>query len=203
MAKENSNGQAVIVIPKFISRIRNAGKLLQKKKKIIFAVLFILFILYLYNLGRSKNNNPVQAKSVSVEVAKSYEMTALTNQGKTASNKVRLSISSAEKTNQVLVKDQTFTATNKKLFLILNLELKNDATYPVNIMPGDLVRLTFGNSDENKFAPDLHNNLVLVAAISTKTDRVGFVIPQEEKNFKLYVGELEGKKEEIQVIFPS
>jgi hypothetical protein len=101
------------------------------------------------------------------------------------------------------VKDQTFTAKNNKTFLIINLELRNDEASVQNIIPGDLVRLAIAGSDDTRFAPDLHNSLVGIAAISTKSDRVGFVIPQEAKNFKLYVGELEGKKEEVKVDFPS
>ena len=114
-----------------------------------------------------------------------------------------MKIDRIEKTNQVFVSDKTVTAKNNKKFLIVQLELKNDATQTTNLLPGDLIRLTIGGDEDNKFAPDLHNNLVPIAAISTKIDRVGFVIPEMAREFKLYVGEIEGKKEAISVNFPS
>jgi len=85
----------------------------------------------------------------------------------------------------------------------VNLELTNESTQPLNLLPGDLIRLTIGDNKETKYAPDLHNNLVPVAAISTRVDRVGFVIAENEKNFTLSVGEIDGKKEEVGVGFPS
>jgi hypothetical protein len=112
-------------------------------------------------------------------------------------------VATAEKTNKVLVNDKSFTATNNKMFLIVNLELKNEATLAYNILPGDLVRLAYSGNDDDKFAPDLHNNLILVSAISTKLDRVGFVVPEEVNDFKLFVGEIEGKKETVEMHFPA
>ncbi|MBI2617196.1 hypothetical protein HYW55_03630 [Candidatus Gottesmanbacteria bacterium] len=178
--------------------------ILSSKKRIVIA----LIVLFVIGIGgarfiSSRVGQTASAKSVSQPVNRSFEFTALNNQGKPVIQKIKVTATTVEKTNQVLVKDQTFVAKNNKTFLILQLDLKNDATIPLNILPGDLVRLTVNGDEENKFAPDLHNNLVYVAAISTKPDRIGFVIPQDAKEFKLYVGELDGKKEEIPIKLPS
>lgn len=178
---------------------------LAKKKKLLVAVLVVIAAFLILNstvIKKSSGDAP-KAKTVTSNVDRSFEFEALNNQGKAITNKVKFKINSVEKTDSVLVKDQIFTATNNKLFLIVNLEIKNDATIPVNILPGDLIRLAVAGDEENKFAPDLHNNLVPIAAISTRVDRVGFVIPDNSKDFKLYVGEIEGKKEEIPINFPS
>lgn len=174
------------------------------KKRIAIAIIFILVISLFGIRTVLKKNGTATAKSVSQSVNKNYDFTALDNQGKPLpAYKIKFTISSVEKTNQVLVKDQIFTARNNKTFLIVHIGLKNDATVPVNSVPGDLVRLVVESDTENKFAPDLHNNLVYVAAISTKEDRIGFVIPEDAKSFTLTIGELTGKKEEVSVKLPS
>jgi hypothetical protein len=202
MVKDESIINTSVLVAK-ASTLRGFFKtLITSRKKLLVGVVILLIGVFLV-FGRSKPTTSVAPHSVKVQVAKSYDMSALTTQGKVSTTKIKFSIDTVEKTDQVLVKDQVFTAKNNKMFLIVNLQLKNDATSALNILPGDLVRLSYGSSPDNKFAPDLHNNLVLVSAISTKTDRVGFVIPNDVRSFKIFVGELEGKKEEINVDFPS
>lgn len=206
MAKENNLLDPESIIP----RLKNAGQFLKPlfstKKRIVATVLILLLIGFFgFRMIGKKDSQTASVKSVTQQVNKSYDFTALDNQGKPlpGSAKIKLTLTSVEKTNQVLVKDQIFVAKNNKAFLIVHLTLKNDATTPENIIPGDLVRLIVNGDDENKFAPDLHNNLVFVAAISTKEDRVGFVIPNDAKNFTFNIGELTGKKDEISVKIPS
>lgn len=183
------------------------------KKFLTIAVLIILGVLLVSLIIGKKDTGktmPITSvKSVTTKVEKSYDFTSLNNQGKpntsgsSKAGKIKLTVTNAEKTSQVLVSDKTFTAKNNKLFLILNLELRNDSSVQANLIPGDLIRLTYGGDENRKFAPDLHNNLVPVAAISTKLDRVGFVIPDNEKVFKIYIGELDGKKDIVTVTFGS
>lgn len=202
--KDTSKFSPETVIPKLKGIKQSLFSQLLKRKKLVIAGVIILMAFFALNIKVGKKTEPVAAaKSINVTIDRAFNMNALTNQGKPTGDKARLKIASAEKTDQVMVKDQVFTAKNHKLFLILNLELKNDETAPVNLIPGDLIRLTISDDDENKFAPDLHNNLVLISAISTKTDRIGFVIPENARTFKLYVGELEGKKETVSIGFPS
>jgi len=209
MAKDtiNSPFDPESILPKF-TRMKNwLMSLFANKKKFIIIILAILLIGFTLTsiFGKKKPvNSSDQAKTVTVEVDKSFDFPALNNLGKPLYNtKIKMKIDRIEKTNQVFVSDKTVTAKNNKKFLIVQLELKNDATQTTNLLPGDLIRLTIGGDEDNKFAPDLHNNLVPIAAISTKIDRVGFVIPEMAREFKLYVGEIEGKKEAISVNFPS
>ncbi|MBI3379766.1 hypothetical protein HY029_03370 [Candidatus Gottesmanbacteria bacterium] len=203
--KDVSRLDPEVVIPKIKNFKQKLGDYIAQKKRFVILLVIIgvilLFFGYRQVLKNSRSNST--AKTVTVQMDKSFTFAALNNQGKPTSAKIKLRIVDAQKTDQVLVKDQTYKATNNKLFLIFNLELKNDETTPQNIMPGDLVRLAVAGNEDTRFAPDLHNSLVGIAAISTKNDRVGFVIPQDANKFKLYIGELEGKKEEIKVDFPS
>lgn len=192
-----------VVIPKVKKHSLALGRFILSRKKLFIGLAVVLLIAVGWLGIRARRAGTVQAKAISVDLKKSYQFSALTNQGKTANDKIKFTLVNAQKTDQVSVQDKTFTAKNNKLFLIVNLELKNDATQSLNIMPGDLIRLSYNGDDSNMFAPDLHNNLVLVAAISTKLDRVGFVIPDDAKNFKLTVGELDGKKDTVSFNFPS
>lgn len=177
---------------------------LKNKKRLIIGFLILIVAVALLNFPFKNNNKTTSgAKTVTIAVDKSFEFPSFSNDGKPAEHKIKLKIDNSEKTNQVLVKDQVFTAKNNKLFLIINLELRNDSTLPLNILPGDLIRLSIGSDKDTRFAPDLHNNLVPVAPISTRVDRLGFVIPEKTKNFTLYIGEIEGEKQEISLNFPS
>ena len=131
-----------------------------------------------------------------------FEFKGLDERGRKRTN-IEVKITEVEITDQVVVQDKTYTSQNEKIFLIVNLEMKNESTKGLNIFPGDLLRLIVDDNEEKKYAPDLHNNFVLISPISTKTDRVGFVLNQEFSNLKLQIGELEGKKEIIEVNFPT
>lgn len=179
------------------------GYLKRKKKFLILLVVIILAAGYFNFSSKKTQGSTNDVNTVTVSVEKSFEFPALDNQGKAVKDKIKFKIKDVEKTNQVLVKDQVFTAKNNKLFLIVNLDLRNDATVAHNLLPGDLVRLSVGDDKDTRYAPDLHNNLVPVAAISTKIDRVGFVIPDSAKKFVLYIGEIEGDKQETSLNFPS
>jgi hypothetical protein len=190
---------------KVASLLKSAGKLLAKRKKLAIGLVAVVLVFSVYRViaVRGKTQNAVQVKSVTTEINKSFDFSALNNSGKATNTKISMKILSAEKTNQVQVKEQIFAAKNNKMFLIVNLELKNDSTTSQNLSTGDLVRLTISGNEDSKYAPDLHNNLVPISPISTKPDRIGFVIPQEAREFKLYLGEIEGKKDVISITFPS
>lgn len=209
MAKEISNSpfDPETILPKLKPMKNWIGSLLVNKKKIITIILALFLVGFTFKAIFGKKvpaDTNSKAKIFAVEVDKSFNFPALSNQGKPLfNNKIKMKIDKVEKTNQVIVSDKTVIAKNNKLFLIIQLELKNDSTQPSNLLPGDLIRLSIGSDEENKFAPDLHNNLVLISAISTKLDKIGFVVPETAREFKLYVGELEGKKETIVINFPS
>lgn len=205
MTKEVSKLDPEVVIPKIKNLKEKVVEFAMRKKKLVIflAVLILLVSFVIVRRNMRTSTSAQSAKSTTVSLDKSFSFAALNNAGKPTGVKIKVKIKDGEKTDQVLVKDQTYTAKNNKMFLIVNLELRNDETTLQNIIPGDLVRLAVSGDDDTRYAPDLHNSLVGIAAISTKTDRVGFVVPMEAKSFKLFVGELEGKKEEIKVDFPS
>lgn len=63
----------------------------------------------------------------------------------------------------------------------------------------DYVRLIIDGNQEEKLAPDIHNDPVEIQAISTKQTRLGFAIDDNDKSLALQVGEIDGEKEVIEL----
>jgi len=152
------------------------------------------------NQATSKSRVEGAAESQTVSLDKKFYFPGLEDTGEEEGT-IEMAITEVEKTDQVMVQDKEYTAKNEKTFLIVNLELKNETTKRLNIFPGDLIRLVVNDEEEKKLAPDLHNNYVPVSPISTKVDRVGFIIDKEFDSLKLQVGELEEEKEVLEIKF--
>jgi hypothetical protein len=175
------------------------------KKLVTILVVFLLVIFGASKIvskirnPQAKNQTETNRPSQKITLNKNFEFIAL-DSSKDEEEKIEMTLTTAEITNEVLVQDKTFRSKDDKAFLIVNLELKNDNERQLNIFPGDLVRLMVGSEDK-KFAPDLHNNVVLIRPISTKIDRLGFVIQTGTKDLKLLVGAVDAKKETVPLNF--
>lgn len=175
------------------------------KKILILLIVFgiVGYFSFRWVVGKKAISKRTDASQRSVAVVnQEFEFPGLTNEG-SPKGKIKMTVTTAEKNSEVLVKDQTFKAKDGKIFLIVNLELTNDSTRQLNIFPGDLIRLSVEGKEDRKFAPDLHNNMVLIAPISTKLDRVGFVVEEASSDYRLQVGELDGEKQTIKLNFTS
>lgn len=140
--------------------------------------------------NRAKMSNALAVE----ELDKRYTFTLTDAAGKPL--KVTFEIQNAELRDQIVLRGQPVTAVQGRVFLIANLKIVNDSTTNVGMMTKDYLRLTVdGGSD--KLAPEIHNDPVQVQAISTKLTRVGFAIDDTAKKLVLQVGEIDGKKDTI------
>ena len=110
--------------------------------------------------------------------------------------KLKYEILKSELRNQIIVKGQKASAVEGRTFLVVNVKITNDYEKPIELRARDYVRLKI-NSSKEQLAPEIHNDPVEVQALSTKYTRLGFTINDDEKNLKLIVGEIGGKKQEI------
>jgi len=101
--------------------------------------------------------------------------------------------------DEIVVKGQRATAIRGRTFLILTLKITNGYTRPIEIDTKDYVRLSVNGNRDEWLAPDIHNDPVLVQATSTKFTRVGFPVYDSDSDLLLRVGEIEGKKEFIEL----
>lgn len=149
--------------------------------KILLRLVLVLIILV---IGWGTFRFYVQPKIVSqkkngrysqvVPLQKTVIFPALLDSGK-YNGEISLSVVSAERTNEVMVKDKPIRASKDRFFLIINLQLKNESTQKLGVVSSDIVRLKVGENG-TRLAPDLHNKLVLVSPVSTKSDKIGFVV---------------------------
>jgi hypothetical protein len=147
------------------------------------------------SLGASSLGNFSPSKEVTIN--KQFNVPIRTNKGDESGDNLKITLTTVENTNKILIQGQPATARDGKSFLILNLEVENSTKNQLTVRPVDLIRMidTAGKS----YAPDIHNNDVTVEAISIKKTRAGYVIDNNQKHFKFLIGEVTGKKEAIEV----
>lgn len=108
-------------------------------------------------------------------------------------------IDSAELRHRIVVKGQNATSVQGRVFLVLNLKLVNSLSQGLQINSRDYVRISVNNNKNDWFAADIHNDPVEAQAISTTPTRIGIAINETDRDIKLQVGEINGKKEVIPV----
>lgn len=112
--------------------------------------------------------------------------------------KIKYTIQSCELRDQIVVKGQPAVAIKGRVFFVCNLKIVNNSTTGVAMQTKDYVRLIVDDSSD-KLAPDIHNDPVQVQPISTKLTRLGFAIDDSAKKLVLQFGEINGKKDTIEL----
>ena len=79
------------------------------------------------------------------------------------------------------------------------MEIENTTKQELAIKPNDMVR--FIDNEGRSFAPEVYNNGVKADAVSIKKTRVGYVVDSAQKTYKLMIGEVRVKQEQIEVSF--
>lgn len=113
---------------------------------------------------------------------------------------ITYTLTNAQLTRQIIIKAQRATAVKGRIFLIINLKLVNDTDKSLFLNTRNYIRVQPAGVDD-RLAPEIHNDTVEVQPLSTKLTRVGLPVDEEVRQFKLFVGELDGEKEVIDIIF--
>ena len=119
---------------------------------------------------------------------------------KALSDPISYTITNAQLTKQIIIKGQRATAVKDRTFLIFNLKLVNKFNQSLFLNTRNYVRVQQAGS-QDRLAPEIHNDTVEVQPLSTKLTRIGLPVDESAKEFTLYVGELEGDKQEIPIKF--
>ena len=175
----------------------------------LFKLLFVLLILFIgYRLvirprffqKETTVQTPAPGKpaKATAEVKRSFEFPA-PRVGKKGEKEVTFTLVSAELKDEIKVKGVPRKAGKDSLFLLLRLEIENETTDKLSLTPSDFIRLV--SKEEKKFAPDFHNATIIIDPLSVRKDLVSFIVPKDEKNFTLLVGELEEEKETVEISF--
>lgn len=115
--------------------------------------------------------------------------------------KIKYFLESAQLQDEIIVKGQSYVAVKGRTFLILNIKLTNDFDKTINLNARDYTRLTVTGKEDEKLAADIHNDPVELQAISTKETRLGWPVDDNVKKYTLYVGEIDGDKQKVDLKF--
>ncbi len=186
-------------LPKFDKR-----KLLQ----IVVPVLVVLILGFgIVSIFKKSSNAQVAGVStVSSTEVKTFPIDRsfdfpLTNDSGKSIGKFKYNIKSAELRHQIVIKGQSASAISGRVFLVINIEITNALSQGLQINTRDYLRISVNGNDQELFAPDIHNDPVEAQAISTTNTRVGLAINETDRDIKLQVGEINGKKTIIPLEF--
>ncbi len=138
----------------------------------------------------SNSGNP------SIGINKEFNFPIYSNGKKTEKN-LKLVLTTAERSDKILINGKPASAKDGRDFLILNLEITNPTQDKLNIRPVDFFRLK--DDQGQQFAADVHNDPVKAEPISIRKTRVGYIVDESKKSFKFLVGEINGEKQEIEI----
>lgn len=112
----------------------------------------------------------------------------------------KISLMEAKKVKLIAMQGEPIQAEADQEFLVISLEIENKNNFPFEIDSQHYFRV---KGEENKsYAPDFYNGAIEIPAVSTKKDELAFIVPAEQKQFKLLLGSvIEGGKEEIEINF--
>lgn len=112
----------------------------------------------------------------------------------------KIILTEAKKVKLITMQGEPVQAEAGKEFFILSLEIENENTFPFEIDSQHYLRL---QAEEGKsLAPDFYNGPMEIPAVSTKKDELAFIVPEEQKQFKLWIGPIiDEEKQEIEINF--
>lgn len=161
---------------------------------VVVAVLAAAILIALSQFG--KTTTFTQNVVSEIPINKAFQFEGISQNGALTKNLLTMNLQSAQKMKTILIQGKPATAREGKVFLIINLEIANDHQQRLQILPVNLIRLV--DTSGKKFAPDVHNENVIVEPISVKKTRIGFVVDEAvATGLSLQVGEIDGPKETI------
>lgn len=181
-----------------------------KRKYTAIAILAVVILLGgAFALSSSAPKTSSQPKKVSIASSETVKATAIAELNKQfkfkainqkrETKEVSFTIITVERKDEIKVKGETRRAPRDFDFMLVRVEIENTLPEKLAITPSDLIRL---EDERGKlFSPDYHNGNVILDPLSVKKDLISFIVPKNTKKFVFQVGELDGKKEKVEVNF--
>lgn len=171
---------------------------------VIFLVLLILIGRKIFSKSSGSNTANQQATIAkpikSTVINRTFAFPILDENDKEVS-KIKYTIENAELRDEIIVQGQRVRAIEGRTFLIVTIKIANSFDKSIEMNTKDYLRLSVNKNNSEWLAPDIHNDPVQVQAISAKSSRLGFPINDSDKDLVLQIGEIEGKKEKIEIKF--
>lgn len=114
-----------------------------------------------------------------------------------SAGEIKYVIENAELRDEIVVQGKKASAVSGKTFLVLNIKITNETNQNISMNTKDYVRLFVNGNESEPLSPNIHNDPVVVDAISVKPTRIGFAINESDNNLKIKIGEIKGEKQTI------
>jgi hypothetical protein len=151
-------------------------------------------------VAQTDSRATVAGAKATMEINKDFSYSIKDDKGKEIT-KFKYTIENVGLHDEIIVKGQRMVAVKGKTFLIISIKLNNIYESAIEINARNYIRLSVNGDEKELLAADIHNDPVLVQAISTKSTRLGFPVNDSDKNMVLIVGEIKGDKQKIPIVF--
>ncbi len=167
---------------------------------VIAAVVFLLVKFNPFATGNAQvasSNKTVLKDVLATETLNREFKFPLKNEKGETMGEIKYVLENAELRDEIVVKGKKASAVSGRMFLVLNLKITNDTNQNISMNTKDYVRLFVNGNENEPLSPSIHNDPVVVDAISVKPTRVGFTINETDTSLKIKVGEIKGEKQTI------
>lgn len=203
IVRERTSFLSRIDTSNLLNKIRIYGNRLPKNTLIVAVVVLIVVAAFIFGNKLNSGNfldggdNRLAAPSplATQDLNKTYKFPLYDAKGKEVS-KIDYIIQTANLQDAFIYQGKVATAVKGRTFLIFDLKITNPYSKTIEINAKDYVRVKLNGTSE-QLAPEIHNDPVQIQANSTKYTRIGLPINDSDKNIVLLVGELQGKKDSI------
>ena len=189
----------------FVTSLSNIRDLRRLRRFLPITILSIAVLLVLGGTGwlvmRSRaNDNRVQVQGAKAkqDINKEFPIPIRDNDNKEIT-KIKMNLETAELRDEIIVQGKRASSVKGRTFLILSLKLTNDFDKGVQMNVKDYFRLTVNGNEGEMVAADIHNDPVVIQPKSTKFSRIGFPINDTDKKLVLWVGEISGDKQKLEL----
>lgn len=182
------------------------------KKLFYISVIFLIIAVFGYRLLMSKKlttSKKVDPKTIATEDEKKvsigrefeFKIPVINDQGQILAKEeeIKFIITEAALKEEIKLKGEAKKANQGQKYLILRIELQNDSSDRLAIISSKYIRLI--GQENKKFSPDFHNAMVAIDPLSVRRDIVAYIVNNDSKNFTFQVGELEGEKQSLEIVF--
>src|SRR3989344_690054 len=170
---------------------------------IVLVVLIAVGIVVKNSLSATSTPNQsgkmtIKAATANKQLDKKFKIALKDGKGEEIDG-IPMRLENIEIRDEIIVQGQKANSVVGRSFLVVNMKVVNALPQAVEVNTKDYLRL--GVNENEWLAPDIHNDPVLVQAISTKPTRVGFPVDSGLTHFTLQLGEIAGEKEKVEIDF--
>ena len=171
-----------------------------KSKPVIIFIVATVVILGVVFFVRLRGNdfqnadNTFISEGSKLALNKKFSVPIRNSKGETVGSDLVVSVTTLERTSEVLYKGKPLVARSSKDFLVINLEVENSTNNRLTVRPVDFFRLV--DASGKTYAPDIQTDAVKVEPFSSKKTRTIYIISEEQKTIKLMIGEIKSENKE-------